>query len=107
MDSLRDEFPMQKDRSAAEVDEFLDGDGDGYEGLDLPQMRDLIVGWMQANSKVFGSAGEQVVGLVKGRLESLRSESPSTEESPTSGASSKTPSSEPSDSDSSLISSNP
>jgi len=101
MDSLRDEFPYKKDRAAAEVEEFLDGDGENYEGLDTPMIVQMIVGWLKANAKVFGSAGEKMVDLVKGRLGALQSPSPSAgKTSSTDGSSSKTLSLVPSDSDS-------
>ena len=107
MDSLRDEFPYKKDRPAPEVEEFLFGDGEQYQGLDAPQLVALVTGWLKANAKVFGSAGERVAGLVKGKLEALQAPSISGERTnPAGGYSSKTPSSEPSDSDSSGSSSN-
>lgn len=102
MDSMRDEFPYKKNRPAPEVEAFLDGDGERYEGLDMPMLVALVTGWLKANAKVFGSTGERLAGLVKGKLEALQVPSTSGETTSTAGgSSSKTPSSEPSDSDSS------
>lgn len=97
MDSMRDEFPWKKDRGVDEVEEFLYGDGKDYQGIDLPVLTEMVKGWMAANAKVFGSAGEQAVGLVRARLQSLRAESSPVPEttSPTNGSDSKTPSSTP------------
>lgn len=87
MDSLRDEFKYDPDRSVVEVEEFLFGDGDGYEGLDAPILGELFKGWMLANAKVFGEPGERMAGLLKAKL------SPSeTAESPAPGSSSTEPS---------------
>jgi len=102
MDSLREEFPYKKERSAREVEEFLYGeepseDGEegesAYEGLDMPVLIQLFSGWMRANSKVFGDLGEKVVGLIKGRLEQLQPDSNSEMTIPTSGSSFKNPTS--------------
>lgn len=68
MDSLRDEFKYDSDRSVVEVEEFLYGDGDGYDGLDAPLLADLFKGWMMANAKVFGSTGESLAASVKDRM---------------------------------------
>lgn len=108
MDSLRDEFPYKKERSAREVEEFLygeepgedDEEGEGYEGLDMPVLIQLFSGWMRANSKVFGDLGEKMVGLIRGRLEQqLQTDSNSETKIPTSGSSSKNPTSPPSATD--------
>jgi hypothetical protein len=95
MDSLRDEFEFKPNRTAAEVEEFLYGDGQGYDGLDTPALISFLMGWMKANARVFGKSGESLVGLVKAKLENLRVESLSAmeETKPTNGDSSKTPSS--------------
>lgn len=97
MDSLRDEFPYKKDRPIPEIEEFLYGDGESYQGLELPILANLIKGWMKANARVFGEAGERVAGIVQSRLGNLRSESTSEPMTPASGSSSKTQSSMPSD----------
>jgi len=91
MDSMREEFPYKKDRPAAEVEEFLDGDGDKYQGIDLPTLKEMMVGWLKANAKVFGSTGEKVTALVRGKLEALQTPSPSEEmPSTVNGSSSRT-----------------
>lgn len=114
MDSLRDDFPYAKERSAKDIEEFLFGeendeiedDPDAYHGIDLPTLAALVAGWLKANSKVFGATGEKLTGMVRARLGGLQSLSPSAETtSPVDGSSSKTPSSEPSDTDSILASS--
>jgi hypothetical protein len=93
MDSMREEFEYKKDRPLPEVEEFLFGDKEGYEGLDTPILVQMVVGWLKANAKCFGSAGEKVVGLVKGRLEALQNLSASEPTaSTTDGSSSKKPS---------------
>lgn len=103
MDSLREEFPYKKDRTAAEVEEFLDGDGEQYQGLDTPTLVQMVVGWLKANSKVFGATGEKVVELVKGKLGAPQNPSPSVEKtSSTDGSNSKKLSLVPLDSDSNL-----
>lgn len=105
MDSLREDFPYKKEGySPAEIEEFLYGDGEGYEGLQLPTLVQLCQGWIAANGKVFGDMGERVAGLVKGRLAQLQ-KLQTTEEQAADGADSTIPSSEPSATDSSLISS--
>lgn len=101
MDSLREEFTYTKERPVTEVEEFLDGDGESYEGLDGPMLVELVTGWLKANAKVFGKAGEKVTGLVRGKLEALQSRSVSeATPSPVNGPSSKIASSEQSQSDS-------
>lgn len=107
MDSLRDEFEYKTNRSTAEVEEFLyghEGADSDYQGLDMPVLIAMFQGWMKANAKVFGEAGEKMVGLVRKRLEDLRvasgSEATATETDPTSGSSSRTPSLQPSGTDS-------
>lgn len=102
MDSLRDEFPYQRERSAAEVEEFLYGDDEEYEGLDAPMLVEMFQGWMKANATTFGDTGESLVGLVRAKIEGLAidSEPDSEMTNPTSGEPSKTPSSPQSDSDS-------
>jgi hypothetical protein len=102
MDSLRDEFEYKRERSAQEVEEFLYGDGEEYEGLDAPVLVEMFQGWMKANATTFGDTGESLVGLVKAKIEGLVADSaPSSEmPDPTSGAPSKTPSSPQSASDS-------
>jgi hypothetical protein len=102
MDSLRDEFPYSADRPPAEVEEFLYGDRASYEGLDLPILSDLIGGWIKANARVFGKAGESVAALARERLggaaasPSRPEASPSESQSPSDGSPSRTPSSPPS-----------
>lgn len=101
MDSLREEFEYKRDRSTAEVEEFLNGDGAEYEGLTLPVLAEMVVGWLKANAQVFGSAGEKMTALVKGRLEALQAPSISGEKTSTvDGSSSRTLSLVPLDSDS-------
>lgn len=100
MDSMRDEFPYKRDRSPREVTEWLEGsgkDGDDYTGIDIPTLTLLIGGFIKANAKSFGPQGESLVGAVKAKLSVLRENSPSaqTETAPTSGATSKTASSQP------------
>lgn len=105
MDSMRDEFSYKRDRDAREVEEFLFGDGNEYEGIDAPTMADMVKGWARANAKVFGPMGEKMVALVRGKLEVLREDSPSNEDetaSTTDGSSSRTLSLVPLDSDSEL-----
>lgn len=89
MDSMRDEFPYQKTRTPKDVLEFLDGDGQGYEGIDVPTLALLIGGFIKANAKSFGGVGEQLVGAVKTKLSVLRETSPSETPgtAPTSGGS--------------------
>lgn len=99
MDSLRDEFSYKKDRPAPEVEEFLFGDGEKYEGLDTPMLVQMVTGWLKANAKVFGSVGEKMAGLVKGKLEALDPQS-ETMTSTADGSSSRTLSLVRSDSDS-------
>lgn len=103
MDSLRDEFPYKRDRGAKEVEEWLYGEEAGgedeenddlYTGLDLPMLVEMFGGWMKANAKVFGTAGEKMVGLVKSRLEQVNESALETTD-PTSGNDSKIPSSPP------------
>jgi hypothetical protein len=94
MDSLRDEFSYKIERPTSEVEEFLyghEGADSEYQGLDTPVLVDLFRGWMKGNAKVFGAVGEQMVGLVKQRLEDLRDSNSETPD-PTNGDSSKTPS---------------
>ena len=106
MDSMKEEFGrVRGGHSPEQVEEFLFGDGDGYEGLEVPDMVQIMSGWLRANSKVFGQMGERLVGYVKAQVESrLQSQSTSEEDetNPTSGDDSKTQSSQPSDTDSSL-----
>ncbi len=91
MDSLRDEFPYKKDRPPAEIEEFLDGDNEKYEGLDAPMLVEMVTGWLKANAKVFGATGERVAGLVKGKLSGLQDPSPSENKKSTNdGSSSRT-----------------
>lgn len=99
MDSLRDEFPYRKQRSACDVEAFLygeeaeegeDGEEPAYTGLDMPVLIQLFSGWMKANAKVFGELGEKVAGLVRGRLEQLQGDSSLETTIPASGSSSKT-----------------
>jgi hypothetical protein len=97
MDSLREEFPAHTDRPVPEVEEFLYGDGEGYEGIDLPTMGEMLTGWIKANSKVFGPVGEQVAARLGASLGGkFPSDSPSTGPTPTPGSSSRTESSQPS-----------
>ena len=100
MDSLRDDFPYKKDRHASEVEEFLYGEEDGeegsYEGLDTPVLIEMFKGWMKANALTFGETGEQLVGLVKAKIEEVTVSSSVAPDS-TSGSDSKTPSSPQSD----------
>jgi hypothetical protein len=109
MDSMRDEFPRKRGGyDPKSVDEFLygeegaDDDHTLYQGLEVPQMMEIMSGWMRANAKVFGEVGERLVGYVKNQMASrLQNDSVSTEEpTPNSGDSSKTPSSQLSPSDS-------
>lgn len=103
MDSLRDDFDYKRDRPAQDVEEFLyghEGNDEEYQGLDMPVLIELFAGWMKANAKVFGQAGEKMVGLVRGRLEQLQTESRSETTDSTSGKDSKTPSSSPLEPDS-------
>jgi len=100
MDSLRDEFPYKRQRSAREVEEFLYGvecveseEDEEYTGLDMPMLIQLFSGWMKANAKVFGELGEKLTGLVRGRLDQLQGDSNSETTTPVSGSSSKTPTS--------------
>ncbi len=72
MDSLREEFTYSSERSAAEVEEFLYGSKDGYDGLDLPTLGQLIAGWMRANARVFGPAGEALAARAGERLGGAR-----------------------------------
>lgn len=95
MDSLRDEFPYSRARSPKEIEEFMNGDGEGYEGLDTVAFAAMITGWVRANAKVFGAAGEQVAAAVGQRLGGLKNASRSETPEQTSGSDSKTPSSEP------------
>jgi len=96
MDSLREVFPHARDRSPELVEEFLFGDGepDGHPGFALPEMAQLIRGWIAANTRQFGDTGKILAAAVESRLGGLRSNSPSEEttEMPA-GSSSKTPSS--------------
>lgn len=98
MDSLRDEFPYKKDRTTAEIEAFLYGNAEGYDGLETTTLIALVTGWAKANGnafgKLFGDMGEKVVGLVRGKMDALRLVT-----DPTSGDDSKTASPEPSTSD--------
>ena len=96
MDSLRDDFSYDRERAADQVEEFLDGDGKDYPGLDTPALVAMVSGWVRANSKVFGDAGERVAALARERLGGLPGESPSEPPSTSAGSSSRTPSSTPS-----------
>ncbi len=98
MDSLREDFPYDRERSSEQVEEFLYGDGkpDGYPGLDAPALAAMVAGWIKANSKVFGAAGEQIAAAARERLGGPLGRSPSETPSPTDGSNSRTPSSEPS-----------
>lgn len=89
MDSMREVFPYARERSPMEVEEFLDS-------LDLEIMSEVSRGWIAANARVFGDAGERLAAQVRERLDGLRGESPSESPSPTDGSSSRTPSSPPS-----------
>jgi hypothetical protein len=95
MDSLRDEFEYKRERSAQEVEEFLYGDGEEYEGLDAPMLVEMFRGWMKANATTFGDAGESLVGLVRAKIDGLVADSGQGSEKPdpTSGEPCKTPSS--------------
>ncbi len=98
MDSLREEFPYSRQRPPQDVEEFLFGASDDEAGdgaLDVTLFIALMQNWVKANSKVFGEMGEKLVGLVKGRLQTVSG----LEEEPTSGPSSKTVSSPPSPTD--------
>ena len=102
MDSLRDDFPYAKERHPSEVEEFLYGSDDEdseYQGLDTPVLVELFKGWMKANALTFGEAGESLVGLVKAKIEEIADSSLEKPDS-TNGKSSKTPSSQQSDTDS-------
>lgn len=76
MDSMRDEFAYTRDRKPKDVIEWLEGDGDGYEGIDIPTMALLIGGFIKANAKSFGAQGERLVEAVKGKVSALRATSP-------------------------------
>jgi hypothetical protein len=78
MDSLRAEFEYKKNRSAGEVEEFLYGDGKEYEGIPIPELVQMIGGWMKANAKVFGETGERMVAVLRGRLSPLSGEGTTT-----------------------------
>lgn len=83
MDSMREEFKYSRSRGPQEVEEFLFGtqgspssedaeaieEGEG--AIDVCLFTELMQGWIKANSKVFGSMGEKLAGLVKGRLQSV------------------------------------
>jgi len=71
MDSLRDEFPYSPQRSAEDVLAFLEPDGRDYQGVDMPLLIELAKGWIAANQKVFGAAGEDVVAAARERLGDL------------------------------------
>jgi hypothetical protein len=108
MDSMKEEFGRKRGGHSPEmVEEFLFGDGEDYEGLEVPQMIQIMSGWLRANAKVFGDLGERLVGFVKAQMEQrLRDESTSDEGAETTnGEGSKIPSSQPSDSDSPLATS--
>jgi hypothetical protein len=95
MDSMRDDFPYKKSRPPAEIEEFLFGDGQSYDGLDAPMLVEMVLGWLKANAKVFGKAGEKVAGLVKGKLGALDRSNSEAMTSTVDGSSSKMPSSPP------------
>ena len=101
MDSLRDEFPRQHggpDMPA--VEKFLDGDEE-EDALTIPQLTQLVVGWVSANAMVFGELGKQVVGLMENKLRLVRpANSDSVQTRATSGSDSTTPSPEQSSPDS-------
>jgi len=107
MDSLREEFDYDPARKTDQVEEFLYGDGESYEGLSLPMLVQLCQGWLAANAKVFGDLGEKVTAMVKEKLAELQTPPPTTEASAVDGASSTMPSSEPSASASLSSSSSP
>ncbi len=108
MDSLRDEFPYKLDRSYADVEYFLYGDPDDteddYNGLDMPTLVEMFQGWMKGNAKVFGAAGEKMVGMVREKVEGLRKSSELETTNPTNGEPSKIPTSQQSEQDSEPIS---
>lgn len=103
MDSLREEFPyVNGERKPADVEAFLYG-GTECEPIDLPELAQLIAGWIKANAKQFGKVGEEIAARVRARLggdvevsPNLQSESPSESPTPSSGSSSRTHSSPPS-----------
>jgi len=105
IDSMKEIFPRKKGGPGPElVEEFLFGDGDEYDGLEIPQMIQIMIGWMRANANILGGMGEQLIGYVKGQMES-RLQSVSTSDSdegtdPISGEDSKMQLSPVSDSDS-------
>lgn len=100
MDSLQDEFPYDKKRSSADVEEWLFGDDEDYNGLDLPIMVDICAGWLAANGKSFGDSGESLGRLLKQRVTALKQEDSSETKEPTSSTVSSKPTLMPSDSDS-------
>lgn len=98
MDSMADVFPYSADRPAQDVEEFLYGSKD-VEGIDLPILAQLVSGWIAANAKQFSRVGELVAVKLGDRLGGVGAASPNPSPStaePTSGSSSKTPSSQPS-----------
>lgn len=96
MDSMREEFEYKRQRGPQDVEAFLFGEGaDGEGAMDVDLFVSLMRGWIEANSRVFGEMGEKLVGLVKGRLQSVSG----LEESPTNGPSFKIVSSPPSPTD--------
>lgn len=105
MDSLRGDFPYARSRSTKDVEEFLYGteDDDDWTGLDMPTMVELVIGWIKANAKVFGSSGEGLVGAFKAKMEALKISHLETDLS-TSGKPSSEVSSSPSEPDSPLTS---
>lgn len=118
MDSMRDLFPYTPSRAPADIEHFLYGDppderdrvfaagGTPYEGLDFQTFREVLTGWLAGNATVFGEQGKQMVELLRSRVDAVRSRLQSESETPTrphaSGSTSKTPTSEQSDTDSPL-----
>jgi len=96
MDSLADEFPYDRERSPAEVEEFLYGDNDGYTGISLPHLIEMVQGWIKANAKQFGSVGEKMAAKAQEHLSGLKGSSPEKPDM-SSGSGSKTPSSQQSE----------
>jgi hypothetical protein len=82
MDSMRDEFPYKRQRSMAEIEEFLYGDEGGeYPGLEVPQIVDMLKGWLSANAQQFGDVGKRMAAefLSLGKPESAPEAEPEAE----------------------------
>jgi hypothetical protein len=61
MDSLRDEFPYKRQRPVADIEAWLYGDEGGeHQGLEVPQLVDMLKGWLRANAQQFGDMGKRM-----------------------------------------------